>query len=77
MGALPLGPDEAFSALQAERLERLWKGSLAAPSQALVVITYRSNGPSYPICGQASTFARCTRSSDGVARLGRAETSQL
>ena len=51
MGALPLGPDEAFSALQAKRLKSLDDGALAAPSQVRVVITYRSNGPSYPICG--------------------------
>ena len=51
MGALPLAPDEAFSALQAKRLKSLPNGALAAPSHARVVITYRSNGPSYPICG--------------------------
>ena len=49
MGALPLGPDEAFSALQADRMKRLWTGALAAPSQARVVITYRSNSNAYPI----------------------------
>ena len=51
MGALPLGPDEAFRALQAKRLKSLPNGALAAPSQVRVVISYRSNGDSYPICG--------------------------
>ena len=50
MGALPLGPDEAFSALQAKRLKSLDDGALAAPSHARVVITYRSIRPTYPIC---------------------------
>ena len=50
MGALPLGPDEAFSALHGKRLERLSDGALAAPSQARVVITYQSIRPTYPIC---------------------------
>jgi len=40
MGALPLAPDEAFSALQAKRLKSLDDGALAAPSQVRVVITY-------------------------------------
>ena len=40
MGALPLGPDEAFSALQANQPERLPTNGLAAPSHALVVIAY-------------------------------------
>ena len=40
MGALPLAPGEAFSALKADRLKRLCNGALAAPSHALVVITY-------------------------------------
>ena len=51
MGALPLAPDEAFNALHGKRLERLSDGALAAPSQVRVVISYRSNGDSYPICG--------------------------
>ena len=51
MGALPLAPDEAFSALQAKRLKSLDDGALAAPSHARVVITYRTNGPEHPICG--------------------------
>ena len=49
MGALPLAPDEAFSALQAKRLKSLDDGALAAPSQVRVVITYRSNSESSPI----------------------------
>ena len=49
MGALPLAPGEAFSALQADRLKRLWTNGLAAPSHARVVLTYRSNRESYPI----------------------------
>ena len=51
IGAHPLAPGEAFSALQAKRLERLYDGALAAPSHALVVITYRSSGRAHPICG--------------------------
>ena len=51
MGALPLGPDEAFSALQADRMKRLWTNGLAAPSHARVVITYRSSGRAHPISG--------------------------
>ena len=37
--------------LQAKQPERLPNGALAAPSHARVVITYRSNGASHPICG--------------------------
>ena len=37
MGALPLAPDEAFSALQANQPERLPTNGLAAPSHARVV----------------------------------------
>ena len=40
MGALPLGPDEAFSALQADRMKRLWTNGLAAPSHARVVFVH-------------------------------------
>ena len=35
--------DEAFSALHADRMKRLWTGALAALSQVHVVITYRCN----------------------------------
>ena len=49
IGAHPLAPGEAFSELQADRLKRLWTNGLAAPSQARVVITYRSNSNAYPI----------------------------
>jgi len=49
MGALPLAPGEAFSALQAKRLERLSDGALAAPSHERVVISYRSIRATYPI----------------------------
>ena len=37
--------------LWAKRLESLDDGALAAPSHARVVISYRSSGSSYPICG--------------------------
>ena len=50
MGALPLGPDEAFSALQAKRLKSLDDGALAAPSQVRVVLTYQGSSPAHPIC---------------------------
>ena len=40
MGALPLAPDEAFSALQAKRLESLYDGALAAPGHARVVFVH-------------------------------------
>ena len=51
MGAHPPAADEARRTLWAKRLESLDDGALAAPSHARVVISYRSNGPSYPICG--------------------------
>jgi len=37
--------------LARERLKRLWKVALAAPSHALAKIIHLSNGASYPICG--------------------------
>ena len=49
MGAHPPAADEARRTLWAKRLESLYDGALAAPSQALVVITYRSNSNAYPI----------------------------
>ena len=48
MGALPLAPDEAFSALQANQPERLPTNGLAAPSHARVVIVHLSNGFARP-----------------------------
>ena len=48
MGALPLAPGEPYSELRADRLERLWTGALAAPSQALVKLIYRSRCDRHP-----------------------------
>ena len=49
MGALPLAPDEAFSALQADRLKRLWTNGLAAPSHARVSSINQGSSDAYPI----------------------------
>ena len=49
MGAHQLAPGEPYSALQADRLERLWTGALAARSQAFVKLTNRFRSAQYPI----------------------------
>ena len=38
--------------LARERLKRLWKVALTAPSHERVVLIHRSNGRTHPICGQ-------------------------
>ena len=76
MGALPLAPDEAFSALQAKRLKSLDDGALAAPSQVRVVITYWCTYPSPGTCrrGDAAGFSGANASR---ARLLRARDPQV
>ena len=49
MGALPPAADEARRTLAWERLKRLWKVALAAPSHARVSFINQGNRDAYPI----------------------------
>ena len=66
LGAHPPAADEARRTLAWERLKRLWKVALAAPSHARVVITYQGNGKSYisDLWYFKHTFLRCTSRPD-------------
>ena len=50
IAAHPLAANRAVRTLQANRLESLPNGALAAPSHARVKIIHRSNSRTYPIC---------------------------
>jgi len=49
IAAHPLAADRCWRMLARERLKRLWKVALAAPSHARVRIIHRSNSDAYPI----------------------------